>query len=36
MEARVLYPSIEPYRSGLLDVGDGQQIWWEECGNPPS
>ena len=34
MEIRVLYPPIEPYRSGLLDVGDGQQIWWEECGNP--
>ncbi len=29
-----LYPSIEPYASGLLDVGDGQQIHWEECGNP--
>ena len=21
-------------RLGLLDVGDGQQIYWEECGNP--
>jgi proline iminopeptidase len=29
-----LYPPIEPYASGLLDVGDGQQIYWEECGNP--
>ena len=29
-----LYPPIEPYTSGLLDVGDGQQIYWEECGNP--
>jgi proline iminopeptidase len=29
-----LYPSIEPYASGLLDVGDGQQIHWEECGKP--
>ncbi len=29
-----LYPEIEPYASGLLDVGDGQQIYWEECGNP--
>ena len=34
MAARSLYPPIEPYRSGLLAVGDGQQIWWEECGNP--
>jgi len=28
------YPEIEPYDSGLLDVGDGQRIYWEECGNP--
>ncbi len=28
------YPPIEPYASGMLDVGDGQQIYWEECGNP--
>jgi proline iminopeptidase len=29
-----LYPEIDPYASGLLDVGDGQQVYWEECGNP--
>lgn len=29
-----LYPEIEPYTSGLLDVGDGNSIYWEECGNP--
>jgi len=29
-----LYPPIEPYASGMLDVGDRQQIHWEECGNP--
>ena len=28
------YPPIEPYASGLLEVGEGQQIYWEECGNP--
>ena len=28
------YPPIEPYDSGLLDVGDGQSIWWEVSGNP--
>lgn len=28
------YPAIEPYASGHLDVGDGQRIYWEECGNP--
>ena len=30
----VLYPPIEPYAHGLLEVGDGQQLYWEECGNP--
>jgi proline iminopeptidase len=34
MTGRDLYPPIEPYRSGWLEVGDGQQVWWEECGNP--
>lgn len=29
-----LYPPLEPYVHGLLDVGDGQQIYWEESGNP--
>ena len=29
-----LYPPIEPYARGMLDVGDGHQIYWEECGNP--
>jgi proline iminopeptidase len=29
-----LYPPIEPFDSGLLDVGDGQRIQWEACGNP--
>ena len=28
------YPEIEPHDSGLLDVGDGQRIYWETCGNP--
>lgn len=30
----VLYPPIEPYRHGMLDVGDGNLVYWEECGNP--
>ena len=30
----VLYPPIEPYDSGLLDVGDGHQLHWELCGTP--
>jgi proline iminopeptidase len=29
-----LYPEIEPYDHGRLDVGDGHRIWWETCGNP--
>ncbi|MFD2474700.1 prolyl aminopeptidase [Amycolatopsis silviterrae] len=28
------YPEIEPYDSGLLDVGDGHRVYWETCGNP--
>lgn len=31
---RTLYPEIEPYDGGMLDVGDGQRIHWELCGNP--
>ena len=29
-----LYPAIEPYRQGMLDVGDGHRVHWELCGNP--
>ncbi|MHB1431206.1 MAG: prolyl aminopeptidase [Streptosporangiaceae bacterium] len=29
-----LYPPIEPYQHGLLDVGDGNRIYWETSGNP--
>jgi proline iminopeptidase len=29
-----LYPEIEPYDSGLLDVGDSNLVYWETCGNP--
>ncbi|MFF7210770.1 prolyl aminopeptidase [Streptomyces sp. NPDC008238] len=28
------FPSTEPYASGLLDVGDGQRVYWETSGNP--
>ncbi len=28
------FPAIEPYDSGMLDVGDGHRIYWECCGNP--
>ncbi|MGH2341850.1 prolyl aminopeptidase [Segnochrobactraceae bacterium EtOH-i3] len=33
-ELRGFYPPIEPYDRGMLDVGDGHQIYWEVCGNP--
>ncbi|HEY5821062.1 MAG TPA: prolyl aminopeptidase [Propionibacteriaceae bacterium] len=29
-----MYPEIEPYAHGLLAVGDGYRVYWEECGNP--
>jgi proline iminopeptidase len=32
--ADLLYPSLEPNASGWLPVGDGHQMYWEECGNP--
>jgi proline iminopeptidase len=33
-ERLALYPVLEPYRSGILDVGDGHSVYFEECGNP--
>lgn len=29
-----LYPPLEPYDAGMLDVGDGHSVYWETCGNP--
>lgn len=29
-----MYPQVEPYAQGMLDVGDNQQIHWEASGNP--
>jgi proline iminopeptidase len=41
MKARVadlasldLYPAIEPYDTGMLDVGDGHRLFYELSGNP--
>jgi proline iminopeptidase len=31
---RSLYPDIEPYASGHLDVGDGHVVYWERVGTP--
>jgi proline iminopeptidase len=30
----VKYPANEPYEHGMLEVGDGQRIYWEASGNP--
>jgi proline iminopeptidase len=29
-----LYPDIAPYEHGMLEVGDGNLIYWETCGDP--
>jgi proline iminopeptidase len=31
---RTLYPPIDPFRHGMLEVGDGNTLYWEECGAP--
>ena len=31
-ELRTLYPEIEAFDSGMLDVGDGHQVYWERSG----
>ena len=31
---RERYSKIEPYEHGMLDVGDGNQLYWEASGNP--
>lgn len=33
-ERRGLYPEIEPYDTGMLEVGDGHTLYWERCGTP--
>jgi proline iminopeptidase len=30
---RTLYPEIQPYQTGMLDVGDGHSLYWELSGN---
>jgi proline iminopeptidase len=31
---RTLYPPIEPYTTGTVDVGDGHTVYYERCGTP--
>jgi proline iminopeptidase len=28
------YPETEPYERGMLEVGDGNLVYWETCGDP--
>src|SRR5262249_33286149 len=34
MKPRELFPPLEPYASGTVQVDDLHTIYWEECGNP--
>ena len=29
-----MYPAIEPYETGMLEVAAGNALYWETCGNP--
>src|SRR5580704_2802804 len=29
-----LFPAIEPHESGFLEVGDGNRLYYEVCGDP--
>jgi proline iminopeptidase len=31
---RLLYPPLNPYQIGYVDVGDGHELYWETSGNP--
>jgi len=31
-DRRTLYPAIEPFETGMLDVGDGHSLYCERCG----
>ncbi|HZW59185.1 MAG TPA: prolyl aminopeptidase [Woeseiaceae bacterium] len=33
-QRRSLYPAIEPWHTGTLEVADGQALYYEQCGNP--
>lgn len=31
---RTLHPPIDPFKTGMLDTGEGHTLYWELCGNP--
>jgi proline iminopeptidase len=33
-ENTMMFPPIEPFRHGMLEVDDLHTLYWEECGNP--
>ena len=33
-QRRTLYPEIEPYETGMLDVGEGHSLYYERVGTP--
>ncbi|ATE64568.1 prolyl aminopeptidase [Rhizorhabdus dicambivorans] len=33
-DLRGLYPPLEPYETGMLDVGDGHRVYYERAGTP--
>lgn len=34
MPRDAIYPPIDPYASGFLEVSGGHSLYWEQCGNP--
>jgi proline iminopeptidase len=34
MANKHFFPPIEPFESGILDVGEPHRLYWEQCGNP--
>jgi proline iminopeptidase len=34
MEDGILYPPVEPFATGMLEVDEPHQLYWEQCGNP--
>ncbi|MBL95242.1 MAG: Proline iminopeptidase [Alphaproteobacteria bacterium MarineAlpha3_Bin5] len=33
-EEKKLFPPVEPYRRGVLPIGEGHKMYWEQTGNP--
>ena len=31
---QTLFPKIEPFGEGMLTLGGGQEMYWEQSGNP--